>query len=308
MRKIFFYLTILLSVAIGSCGKPSDEEPFSKKLEITFDYTDLSGNYVNQSTASAFSVESGKFVSANIGIGGQDGFGSKTVQESVQKLEITTVTPRGTSTCTFIPHSMLGSGTNWAIPIRETVTLTFTLTSPSGETSVQGPYTITAVDNQQVFSNGGGCFNNTFFVMSYGNLATPHLYYGQYAYDNNQPLEVKYPILGGTTINSKKYLVIPTKFSQFNIAPNIVSLYNCGWNATKIMPYTGTMDLSEDILLNTYTYSDLNALSVTASQDTIPVVPGGKFVFETPEGKKGLGKFLATQPTNDINFVFQCQK
>lgn len=307
MKKLIFYTLALSSILIG-CGKSSSKEPFSKKLAITFSYTDLTGNYVNQSTSNAFSVESGKSVTVNIGIGGEEGFGSQLVKDAVQSLEITTVTPRGTTTCTAIPRAMLIGATNWGIPIRETITVTYTLTSPSGETSVQGPFTITAVDNQLTFSGESEFFNTSFFTMSYGNLATPYAYYSQFSYDNNDPLEVKYPVLGAATINAKKCLVIPSKFTQFNVAPNIVSQYNCGWNATKIMPYTGTMDLSENVLSNTYTYADLNALSVTSSQDTLSVTPGAKFVFETPEGKKGLGKFFITQPTNNVRFVFQCQK
>lgn len=306
MKKIICCLCFFYLICLTACQKGN--EPFSKKLAVDFSYITANGDTVNHGKASSFSVASGNYITAFINIGGEERFGDNTVVQVVEKFEITTVNSRGTSTCILIPRAMLAYGRNWRFPIRENMTLTFTITSESGETATQGPFTITAVNNQLVFSDTASCFGNSFFALSTGNPTAPYSYYSQYNYDNNAALEVKYPLLGGDTIGTDKFLVIPSKFSYFGIAPNIVSQYTCGWNATKIMPYTGSMDLNENPSLNTYNYADLNALSVSTSQDSLLVSPGAKFVFETPEGKKGLGKFLMVQPSDNIGFVFQCQR
>lgn len=292
--------------AFSACEK--GKEPFSKKLAIDFSYISSTGDTVNHSKNTNFSVKSGQSITTYINIGGDERFGANTPIQVIEKFEITTSTARGTSTCIFIPRANLTYGRTWRFPIRENITLTFTMTSESGETATQGPFTINAVNDNTVFSDTASCFENTFFALSTGNTTAPYSYYSQYSYDNNAALEVKYPLLGAKTIGTDKFLVIPSQFSYFGIAPNVVSQYTCGWNATKIMPYTGSLDLNENPALNTYNYLDLSALSVPNPQDSLLVSPGAKFVFETPEGKKGLAKFLMLQTTDNVRFVFQCQK
>lgn len=292
-------------IALISCDKTSNEEGFDKKLKIEVGYWNTSGTRINQSTDLAISAKSGTNLTFYYSIGGEEGFRNKTVAEMVQSFHLVTTNSRGTDTCTFVPDTLVIGSYSVSIPVRESASYSFILTSTAGEKAVVGPIAITAVNTQEVYMDIVTCSATNLFAPGNPNLASPYIYNSN-TIDQFYP---GYPVFAAVESGGQTYLVSPTRFQDYGVATSYLAQYECGYRATRFMPYTGSLTLDDFTLSNnTHTYSDLNGLTLTNPQETLQVVAGERFIFETAEGRKGIGKFSSNQSAGGTSFVFEFQK
>ena len=303
MKKLL--LLPFLGLALFSC-KQEEEEPFSEKLSIAMNYEDASGTWIYQSEATEITVRSGSYLDLSYGIGGEDGFGSSSITDIVQSFEYTVEDANGTNTCTLLDLADASNAANLAYPIRGDVKLTFTITSKDGETAVKGPFTITTSSKKEVINDGAGPSLDNFFVPIGPNVS----YRPNYNKQSYVGLFINsYPILSYGSKDGKDYLISPSELGNYTPASEFYTANSCGWRTVKLMPYTGSLDLDElNYGTEVYGYDALDSITITNPVSAIEVVPGEKFLFETAEGLKGIGKFSSSQTAGVAAFVFECQR
>lgn len=314
MKHLIPFTSILLIALTISCKK-KDEEPFSDKfkVELTFkNWFDDPSTVLNYSGAS-ITVASGTTVYVNTSFGGEEGTGEGI---ELASLEVTRTTASGTTTCLFTDKDNVNYS-GLSEPIFENTTYTFKLTSASGEVATQGPFVVNVANDQQVltFQENLNAYSDTykrFFSTSYSDNVSDNIY------DLNGTVNVLTKNVNLRHIdfaltkdaNNNLFLTSPTQFETLNMLPEY-SAYSCNYRRTIFQAYTGPIDFSSVISIfseNTLTFANLsNDLTITGTSESIPVVNGGHFMFQTAEGKKGIGHFknVVAGASTDLIIVFQ---
>jgi hypothetical protein len=314
MKHLIPFTSILLIALTISCKK-KDEEPFSEKfkVELTFkNWFDDPSTVLNYSGTS-MTVASGTTVYVNTSFGGEEGTGEGI---ELASLEVTRTTASGTTTCLFTDKDNVNYS-GLSEPIFENTTYTFKLTSASGEVATQGPFVVNVANDQQVltFQDNLNAYSDTykrFFSTSYSDNVTDNIY------DLNGTVNVLTKNVNLRHIdfaltkdaNNNLFLTSPTQFETLGMLPDY-SAYSCNYRRTIFQTYTGTIDFSSVNSIfseNTLTFANLsNDLTITGTSESIPVVNGGHFMFQTAEGKKGIGHFknVVAGASTDLIIVFQ---
>lgn len=305
-------ILLALFAVVVSCEK-EEEEPFSDKFEVTITYKnwfDDGGANVTNYTA-GMTVPTGTQLAINTNFGGEQGTGEGI---ELSTLEVTRETQSGTTTCLFT--DVKNSNYSGLVePIYENTTYTFTLTSAAGEVATQGPFEIKVANDEKIltFQDRFNAYSSTyrrFFSSTFGATVSTQIYDldGIFTIDHDNFRFIDFGVTADA--NGNLFVSSPSKFESLGMNTDL-SDYNCNYRKTVFQPYTGSIDFSGVVSIfdeNTLTYADLETeIVLTTPSESIEIVDGGHFMFETAEGKKGIGMFrnVVAGVSSDFVLVYQ---
>lgn len=308
MKKKMFVAAFASTLFLTNACKKKEEEPFSDKFKVTMEWKNLFDNIDNTAVGNSVTVPSGSNVVFLMNTGGEEGFG----EVELASIDVVRETASGSETCVFLAEDAL-SLVNVLEPVYENTKYTFTLKAKDGSTATQGPFDVTVSNDSKVIALNTGLnvyseSTKRFFSTTFRTVSTVHDYDVALQKVGFNPRFIEFGLTKDASNNL--YLTSSSLFSSLNVLPEF-SAYNCGYRKCKFQVYTGDIDFSNVVSMldeNVLTFDSLETkLNITSTDEKILVQQGTHFMFETEEGKKGIGYFnsVVAGTSAEFRMVYQ---
>ncbi len=316
--KISLLLNSVLSLTLAgtlfvSCKKKDSDQPGGTKLQVGTSYT-KNGNYLHNSEETSVTVNSGDRISFEINVSSKNESGKWSLKEQVASIELTRENALGTQTGILIPIDILESGQSYPEPVTIDTKYTFVLTTKSGEKERVGPIEVKAVNTNTIISNQSIVVTETNTAFQSNNFVAPltpqsnltGLTYYTTATPNrifNPKFALCFPYYNVSS--GKTLLVSASELSAKNAFANLTASYQ---NFVKVdLKLLNNSVLENAFNSNAISYASIDTLSFQNSFTEVEAALNKLFIFKTPEGKKGIGKFTSVQ-SNKLELLIACQK